>query len=240
MHTTVDDPQAAAAKPEVGHSLSSDLDAVLKHADGKTVTIGQIMDVLADRGHGVLIFLLSAPFLINPIPGLSTAFGFAIGILGLCVTFSLRPWLPNFIKRRTLTHDKLTKLIHGVERVLKKVERFAKPRLELFAHKKMRWLCGLSLMSLAFLLALPIPIPFNNVPPAIPLVILSFGMLERDGLLILIGHIGNIVLWIIMFFLGNLIWAAMAPIFAKLGWGSASPATQQAMIDGIQMIRNLV
>jgi hypothetical protein len=223
---------AGATAAETGaHRLSDDLETVLHRANGQQVTIGQIMEILADRGHGVMIFLLSAPFLINPIPGLSTAFGAAIGILGLCVVFGAKPWLPKFIARRTLSNEKLTKLVHGVEWVLRKIERIAKPgRLGIFAHRSLRWLSGISLVSLAFILALPIPIPFNNVPPAIPLVILSFGMLERDGLLILLGHIGNIILWIVLLFIGDLLLQAMSPILSKLGIGSDA-ATQQAMIE---------
>jgi hypothetical protein len=221
--------------PLAERRLADDLQALLEHANGQPVTLGEILDVLGDRGHAVMILLLSAPFLVNPIPALSTAFGLAIGILGVCVLLNLRPWLPAFIRRRSIGFDKLRRILHAVEWVLKKIERFARPRLRFLSHRAMHPLIGLTLLSLAFLLALPIPIPFNNVPPAIGLVVLAIGMLERDGVLVLIGHLWNLAMWLVLLLVGNLLLEALAPVLGRLGWTTA-PTTQQALLDCFALI----
>jgi hypothetical protein len=230
--TAAEATEPAAAAPTAGaedRRLADDLDALLKHADGKPISVGEVMQVLSDRGHAVLILLLAGPFVFIPIPGLSTAFGLALIILGGCVMLGVKPWLPNFICRRQIRYELLTKIVHGVERVLKWVEKIAKPRLGFMTHRGMNWASGLTLISLAFLFALPIPIPGNNIPPALGMVIVAFGLLERDGLLVLVGHAYNLILIAVLFLAGNLLWRSIQVITDKLGW--TQPATQHSMLD---------
>jgi hypothetical protein len=93
--------------------------------------------------------------------------------------------------------------VKGVERVLTKVEKMVKPRIAMLTSKVWHWSIGLSLCAAAVALALPIPIPWNNVPPAIVLMFLAFGLLERDGVMLVIGHILNVTLWIIIYLMGD-------------------------------------
>jgi len=220
--------------------LSDDLKTLLAHANGQPIALQGVLDALADRGIAVMILLLSAPFLINPIPGFSTAFGLAIGILSICVMFGIKPWLPGFISRRQISFERLQKVVHAVEWVLRKMEKISKPRLSFLCHRSFGLINGLGLLSLAFLLALPIPIPGNNIPPAIFLVILSFGLLERDGVLVIVGHLGNIGLWIALFLVGNLLLESLSFITDKLGWTTPSPATQQAALDLLSTVCSLI
>jgi hypothetical protein len=50
-------------------------------------------------------------------------------------------------------------------------------------------IAGLALM-------LPLPIPFSNSIPAWAIVFLAIGMMEKDGLFVLLGHLTAIVTWI--------------------------------------------
>ena len=53
-------------------------------------------------------------------------------------------------------------------------------------------LVGLGIVLLALGLALPLPIPGSNMIFLIPLFVYSVGLLERDGVWILIGHVAMI------------------------------------------------
>ena len=59
-------------------------------------------------------------------------------------------------------------------------------------------LIGLGIASGGLLLSLPLPplIPFSNTIPAFAVLFLAAGMIERDGLLVLIGHCVNVAAWI--------------------------------------------
>jgi hypothetical protein len=195
------------------HGLSEDLEKLLAHADGKSMTLGEMIEVLGERGHAVMIVILTAPFLVLPIPGISTAFGAAIFALGACVMLGIRPRLPGFVARREISHEKLVRLIHGVERVLLRLEKVIKPRQEWLTHKFWHWMIGFSLCAAAVALALPIPIPWNNVPPAVVLMFLALGLLERDGVMLIIGHVLNAVLWVLLLVFGGFIWEMIRRLF---------------------------
>ena len=218
MANTID-PQSSASNAPVNNrlrTLSDDLQLLVSNANGRTMSLGRMIDVLGDRGHAVLIIILTAPFLVLPIPGISTAFGIAILMLGMCVMLNIRPWLPGFVRRREISNETLHRLVMIVERVLSKVERLLRPRLRAMTAPRLHWLIGLSLSVAAVALALPIPIPWNNVPPAVVLMLLAFGLLEQDGLAVLIGHILNLLLWTTLFFIGDFLMNSMPRVWQKL------------------------
>ncbi|MEZ4368970.1 MAG: exopolysaccharide biosynthesis protein [Kofleriaceae bacterium] len=208
--------QGAIAPAPVDHKLAATLEQLLTTADGGPLTFRQMLDVLGDRAHALMLLVLACPFIIIPIPGFSTLPGLLMFVLGLGVMFGLRPWLPGFVARRQLSNALLTKLVRGTGRVLAKVERLFHPRLGVMFNPLMRFVAGLSLALLAFALALPIPIPWNNGPPAIGILILALGLLERDGLMVAIGIVYNIVLWIVLILISSLIFRAI-----ELAWDKA-------------------
>ena len=60
-------------------------------------------------------------------------------------------------------------------------------------------LIGLGIVAGGLLLLLPLPIPFSNMVPAWAVVLLTAGMMERDGLVVLLGHIMTLVSWGVIF-----------------------------------------
>jgi hypothetical protein len=74
------------------------------------------------------------------------------------------------------------------------MERVVRPRM----HFLQRWpgmmnLIGLGIFLGGFILLLPLPIPFSNTLPALSIVLLAAGMMERDGLLVLAGYVMALV-----------------------------------------------
>ena len=147
--------------------LRDDLDRLLTHANGDTITLRRVMAVLDERAHAVLILLVASPFLVIPIPGISTLIGLLLAVLSLGIAFNMKPWLPGFIADRELSNNALSTCVHGADRVLSRAEKWVHPRMGFMLHDRMHGLLGLSLFMLCIALALPIPIPGNNVPPAI-------------------------------------------------------------------------
>lgn len=60
-----------------------------------------------------------------------------------------------------------------------------RPRLDIFIYPPAEYLIGLLCLILSVILALPIPL--GNILPAIAICLFSFGILERDGLCVLLG-----------------------------------------------------
>jgi hypothetical protein len=73
---------------------------------------------------------------------------------------------------------------------LRKVEQFLHPRLLIMTSPVFGIINGSAIFCLALLLILPIPL--SNFIFAILIVIFSLGLVEKDGIFILLGYIGTI------------------------------------------------
>lgn len=92
------------------------------------------------------------------------------------------------------------KKLSGGIRFAKLMEKVVKPRMH-FLHS---WpgamnLIGLGIAAGGLLLLLPLPIPFSNMVPAWAVVLLTAGMMEGDGLVVLLGHTVTLVSWAVIF-----------------------------------------
>ena len=181
---------------EVLEPISAELRSLLNVANGRPMSLGEVETHLKDRGYALLVLFLAAPFPIPSIPGLSVPFGLAIMLIGTAFMLRRRPQLPKFILRKKLEFTTLQKVIPFVARLMERLERYMKPRLKLLVTGPvMTSLFGLGIVSGGFFLALPLPIPLTNGLPALSIIFLITGMLCRDGLMILAGHVMGLAAW---------------------------------------------
>lgn len=131
-----------------------------------------------------LLALIAVPFF-----GLSTPFGLAIAFIGLQMIAGLhQPWLPRRIRTYEVSMKTLTWLSTKVARWTSGLERFIRPRITVLARGPFWILVGLGIILQGVGLALPLPIPFSNWPFIIAILIYAIGLLEDDGIVILLGH----------------------------------------------------
>lgn len=195
---------------EVLDPISADLRGVLEAADGKAMSLEQISAHLKERGWALLVLFLAAPFPIPNIPGLSVPFGVAITLIGWAFMVRRRPWLPQFVMRTRLEYSTLQKVIPFIARFMERIERWTKTRYKwLVTGPVSVSLIGLGILSGGFFLALPLPIPLTNGPPALSIIFLIIGMLCRDGIMILIGYFLGILAWLylgVWLYFGAYLW----------------------------------
>ena len=195
---------------EVLDPISADLRGVLEAADGKAMSLESIASHLKERGWALLVLFLAAPFPIPNIPGLSVPFGLAIALIGWAFMLRRRPWLPPFVMRTTLEYSTLQKVIPFIARFMERVERWTKPRLKWLVTGPVNVsLLGLGTVSGGFFLALPLPIPLTNGPPALSIIFLVVGMLCRDGVMVIIGYVLGILAWAYLglwIYFGSYLW----------------------------------
>lgn len=192
------DPEIRHPTPaeEVLEPISADLHGLLDVAQGRALSLGEIEAHLKDRGYALLVLFLAAPFPIPNIPGLSVPFGIAIMIIGLAFTVRRRPTLPHFLLRKKIQFATLEKVLPYIARLMERLERHMKPRLKfLVSGPVMTSVFGLGIVSGGLFLALPLPIPLTNAPPALSIIFLIVGLLCRDGVMILIGHALGVASW---------------------------------------------
>ena len=178
-------------------SLGEKLETVIKNLPPTEVTL---IEILESIGHESLMFLtifLSLVFLVPvSIPGVSTVFGSAILLIGISRLFNRKLWLPKQIANRTIAAEKLIVVLNRALVWFRRLERFSRPyRFQLITREgKIGLFNNLSFILAAVLLMVPFGfIPFSNTLPAVALIFLSVGVMQKDGGCILIGHLSNLV-----------------------------------------------
>ena len=175
--------------------LSKVLLDVIDNLRAETVTLRELLGLIGEQGMLLACALLSLPFLIPvSIPGVSTVFGLAIILLGISVTLNRVPWLPKRILDRPLPTAPLQKAFQAQARMVARAERLIRPRLTaLTATPALNLVHGLALLLAGLLLMAPLGlVPFSNTLPALAVLFLSLGILERDGLFIVGGYLMNV------------------------------------------------
>jgi hypothetical protein len=186
---TTDGDAAAAAEPDPRPERDTPL------------TVGELVDKAAEGGFGFLIAILS--LIAIPFFGLSTPFGLAIALIGAqLVLGGQHPWLPRRARNRALSMAMLDRVSTLLERRTRWIARSTRRRWEPMIRPR---LIGLGVVVLALGLALPLPIPGSNLVFLIPLFIYAVGLLERDGLWILIGHAATLIDLALLFAFGDIV-----------------------------------
>ncbi len=169
------------------------------------IAMADLAERLGDRGFGVLLCLWALPCAI-PIPGLSTPFGLLIVLTGIQMILGLaRPWLPGFILSQSVARADFNRIIAKALPHIARLERYCRPRWRFAAGGIAERLLGVLMVGLGLILTLPIL--GGNLLPAIAIVIMALGIIEYDGLAVLIGFITSIVSVIVV---GAIIGTALA------------------------------
>lgn len=189
-------------------SLSDELTGLVKAADGKAMSVGQILDHLKDRGHALFIIVIIAPFLLLPTTfGLSAPMGTAVAIIGFCIMIGRTPWLPGFLLRKQFPYEALERVAGRAARMSARVEKLSRPRLGILLWPGIINFAGLELVIWGLLMAVPGP---NNVF-AFMITLVAFGLLMRDGLFLLTAHVLTMIAPLLVW----LYWDWIAGIFGE-------------------------
>jgi hypothetical protein len=115
------------------------------------------------------------------------------------IAFGEGPGLPKRALEQTMPTTVIQKVAKFAGPVLDWTERLSRPRLAAIADRER--LVGILCLLLGIVLAAPIP--FGNFAPALGIVVIAFGMLQRDGVIILIGVGLALALGVGLYFLAD-------------------------------------
>jgi len=151
----------------------------------------------SSRAHGLGILLFALPETIPaPVPGTSAILAIPVILIAAhLVAFGEGPGLPKRVLSQTMPISVIRKVAHYVCPIFRWIERFSCPRLAAIATRE-RLLGGICLVLGPILAA---PIPFGNLAPAVGIVIIAFGMIQRDGVMVLIGIAVALILALILY-----------------------------------------
>ena len=152
-----------------------------------TVTVGEIVHRFGRRAFGALLFFFSAPNWLPLPPGSSTFLALPLVLLTPQVALGVQgPWLPRFIDDREMKRAELAKGIRKLIPTLRRIETVSRPRLLWMFGPVGDRLIGLTCFLLSLVLLLPIPL--GNMAPGVAIAAFGLAMVQRDGVLALIGY----------------------------------------------------
>lgn len=173
-------------------SLKHLVELLHQRAKPDGLKVSDLFETFGTLSQSVVVLLVCVPF-VQPVPllGLSTPAGMIMMAMGASLALGIRrPWLPQIVMQKHIDYATVDKICTALEKVLEKTERFIKPRYGSWVELPLvRVLNGLLILIFAFLLALPLPVPFSNMVPAYFLIMNSAGWLERDGLVLILSYV---------------------------------------------------
>ncbi len=155
--------------------------------DDPKLYLGELVNAFGERSFGALMLffgLLSVA--IGIIPGTTTVLGAPLLLIGLQLVIRQdQLWLPRWALRRWIERETYRQGVQKVLPRLRRMERLSRPRLSIMTSEVAEVLIGIATFILAFILVLPIW--GGNLIPALIIATFGFGLMQRDGLAIVIG-----------------------------------------------------
>jgi hypothetical protein len=182
---------------------------VARENEGHGITVGKLVEALSDRSFGVIIVLFALPNAIVPI-----AWVLGTPILLLAVQLMIgrqKPWLPEIMNRQEISRDVFAKIASYVVKYLKIMEQWLKPRWNWLTTDTAEKIIGFWMTFLV--LVLLVPVPFGNALPAFGITIIAAGLIEKDGVAIVVGSLIGLAGGLYVVALLGGIWTAFKAIF---------------------------
>ena len=158
------------------------LEDLLTGLRGDRISAGEIMDAVGSRAYALVLLLFALPEALPlPVAGMSAIIGLPLMLMSAQVAIlGTEPRLPDWIRRRSVSASIFRTVVTKAIPIFRRIERYSSARWEGLAGSSRA--LGLVCLILAVIIALPIPL--GNLPPAICVVAIAFGMLQRDGLIV--------------------------------------------------------
>lgn len=188
------------ALDKIGQILNDHSNAKADNEMGR-ITLGELTDGMQERAYGFLLLLLALPCGLPFVYVLPQIVALPMIVLVFqMATGRPTPWLPENLRARELP-------IAGFLNVVGQAKKYG-GWLEKLSHARMRWVTGrLGTRVIGALLLIPcvsvlVPLPLTNTTPGVAIAIAAVGLVERDGLFVILGIVIGF-LWVSLLVIGG-------------------------------------
>lgn len=174
--------RSRTASADAGDARGQDATA----APASEATLGDFIDALDERAYGFMLLMLAIPCCIPFLYGVPQVV--ALPILALCAQMALgreAPWLPDALAKRRLPLKTMQGALVTAHKYGGWIERLTHARLRFLSDGRGARITGALLLIPAA--SILVPAPLTNSTPGLGVAIVGVGLIERDGLLILLG-----------------------------------------------------
>jgi hypothetical protein len=164
------------------------------------------------RAFGVYLLVMVLPAFFAVAPGVGGVSGALCILCGLQMIAGFEsPWIPKFARNFGLPRKSLSNFARRTERWFRWLEKVIKTRQPAFTSRNADRFTGLIILLMG--IALFLPIPLTNFFFAIPLLVLAFALIERDGWLIAICWASSIIVMVLFALLGDALFHWVLALF---------------------------
>ena len=166
-------------------------DAIDKNFNDR-IPIEDIMMAMNTGGFGLVLMFFSLPILIPLPPPLPSLISMPLVIFAIQMMAGIKaPKLPKMISKKTIQRTILAHIIEKSAVYFSKAEAISKPRLIFLSSGIFEKIIGF--FFLIFSISILIPLPLTNFLPGMGILIASFGLIGKDGVIIIIGLLVGII-----------------------------------------------
>lgn len=158
-----------------------------------SVSLEEIMDAVGRRSFGPILvvagLVILAP-LVGDIPGVPTLMAVFVLLIAVQVLMGRRqPWLPGWLRHRSVASNKLLKAIGWLQKPARVVDRLLRPRLQQFTHQAGMYATAVLCIGIAAALPPMELVPFSANAAGLALTALGLALIANDGLLAVVAFL---------------------------------------------------
>lgn len=166
---------------------TSEILATLAAQPSERLTVQDILAVLRDRAFALLVVLLGLPNCLPMPPPIPLVCGLLLALVAAQIVAGRpTPWLPRALLRRSIRRQDVVRAVERALPVLRRLERWSRPRLSGLDTVPVMRLIGFLLLALAIGLLFAAPV-IGQIPLGIAVCIVGLGLVERDGIVVIAG-----------------------------------------------------
>lgn len=182
----------------------SDVLVLLAARPGTKLSLGEVVEAFGDRAFGPVMFFFALINMLPWPPGGTTLTGAPLLLLSMELALGRdRLWIPRWAERISVDRTTLRRLSRRFQRPLRWTEALSRPRLYVLTGGFGQGLIGLACLFLSAVLVLPV---FGgNLVPAIAIGFFALGVMQRDGLAVVLGWLTTAATTAILVLAWNLI-----------------------------------
>lgn len=203
------------AAPRYGQRASGVLRGVLTASAAPSLSLDDLTVAMRGRAFGLLFFLLALGNIIPGPPGVGGIFGIPLLFFAVQRVMGVTPpRLPRALGRIRIGRDAALRGLDVASPVLGRIERLFRPRMETFAREAGERVVAGIIAVLA--IAMTLPVPLTNFPPALATLVLALAVLERDGAAVIAGSALALLALLVVGFAISVYYTSLVLIFGSV------------------------
>ena len=175
-------------------AASALLEEAMEHNTNDVILVDELMQSMHERGFGLLLMLFALPNCVPvPVPpGVSSILAIPLLFLAVQMLWGMDyPWLPSWVRKRTIRRTVLAGMVSRAAPRLKKIEKLLRARWSFASTETGEKVIGF--FAVIFSLSIFVPLPWTNFIPGIGILLMSLGLMSRDGVVIGLGIVVGII-----------------------------------------------